>query len=91
VATKAGGTLNLGLELDESSIGVLGGLGGGGGPGLASGCCRNGGLGGSECAYFPASGLGGGALNFGGGGPRGGEGSRGGEGALWLCTCDLRA
>lgn len=67
----------------ESSIGVFGGLGGGGGPGFDTDveCIRAVGLL-FVCAYLPAPSYGGGAANLGGGGPLGGEGSRGGVGSL---------
>jgi hypothetical protein len=64
-------------------LGVFGGLGGGGGPGLATdGACPRAGNLLFVFAYFPASGSGGGAANLGGGGPLGGDGSRGGVGSL---------
>jgi hypothetical protein len=80
---NGGGTPN--LEPDspgsyESSTGIFGGLGGGGGPGLEIAAGRPGGLS-LVLAYLPASGNGGGAANLGGGGPLGGEGSRGGVGS----------
>lgn len=81
---KGGGTPNLGLS--SSLTGVLGGRGGGGGPGLATldeARARLGG-GGGWFANLPASAIGGGALNTGLGGPGGGDGSRGGEGGAGL-------
>jgi len=75
---KGGGTGN--LEGASSSIGVLGGLGGGGGPGFArlfeAARALEGRLGGAWWASFPASAIGGGTLNRGGGGAGGGEGER---------------
>lgn len=79
----------------ESSTGVFGGLGGGGGPGLDTdvAAARPGGLL-LACANLPASGKGGGAANLGGGGPLGGEASRGGVGSRGVgstLVIDLRA
>ena len=77
---NGGGTPNLGFASDSSSIGVFGGLGGGGGPGLVTlddARCLAGSTGAAECANFPASAIGGGALNFTTG--RGGEGVRAGD------------
>lgn len=67
------------------SSGVLGGRGGGGGPGLAklepeAARLRDGRLGPGIWAYFPASAIGGGARNLG----RGGDGSRLGD---WAGDC----
>jgi hypothetical protein len=94
---KGGGTPN--LEPDspgsyDSSTGVFGGLGGGGGPGFeiepAWTLEALGGL--VTWASLPASANGGGAANLGGGGPRGGEGSRGGVGSrAGSFTTDLLA
>lgn len=84
---KGGGTPNLDPVSPgsyESSIGVFGGRGGGGGPAFDDACGRDGALL-LVCANFPASARGGGAANRGGGGPLGGEGSLGGVGSL--CTC----
>lgn len=65
----------------KSSFGVFGGRGGGGGADwleIDVACGRPGvGLG-FELSSLPASAKGGGAANFGGGGPLGGDGSRGG-------------
>ena len=68
-------------------MGVLGGRGGGGGPG-AEDTCR---CAGSSWAYFPASGNAGGALKRGAGGG-GGVGSCGGVGSLCISSVlpDLR-
>lgn len=83
---NGGGTPNLGFD-SSSSIAVLGGLGGGGGPGFArfdDALGLEGNAGPEILANLPASASGGGALNFG----RGGDGERscggdaGGEGAL---------
>ena len=78
---KGGGTPNLGLLSPSSSIGVLGGRGGGGGPGVATfdvALGRPGSLGGAAApAYLPASASGGGALNW--KCARGGEGVRSGD------------
>lgn len=70
--------MNFGAASMLSSIGVFGGLGGGGGPGLTifeldRGLPGSGGA--AVLAYFPASAKGGGALNFG----RGGDGVRSGD------------
>jgi hypothetical protein len=79
---KGGGTPNLTPDDFSSSFaGVFGGRGGGGGPGFATfddALALFGGAGG-RFANFPASAIGGGALNTGFGGPGGGEGSRGGD------------
>jgi hypothetical protein len=59
------------------SIGIFGGLGGGGGPAFGAfddALGLDGGAGASEFAYLPASAIGGGALNR-----RGGEGVRCGD------------
>ena len=77
---KGGGTLNFGLVSGSSSMGVFGGLGGGGGPGLARfevARCLAGRTGAAVLANFPASAIGGGALNFSVG--CGGEGVRAGD------------
>lgn len=61
-------------------MGVFGGLGGGGGPGLLAldvARCLEGSTGGLILANFPASAMGGGALNLRAG--RGGEGVRAGD------------
>ena len=79
---KGGGTPNLCVGWSSSSMGVLGGLGGGGGPGLATldeARCLAGGAGAAVCANLPASAIGGGALNFSAGPPRGGDGVRSGD------------
>lgn len=63
-----------------SSIGVFGGLGGGGGPTFAAAegaLGVEGGAGALELAYLPASAIGGGALNLSAG--RGGDGVRSGD------------
>ena len=85
----------------SSSIGVLGGRGGGGGPGftlLETALCLDGGGGAFVPANLPASAIGGGALNFGWGGDgvlsgdfEGGVGCRGGEGAALLTNRLFRA
>jgi hypothetical protein len=72
----------LGLTSASSSIGVFGGLGGGGGPGFFRfefARCLAGRAGVLECANLPASAIGGGALNFNAG--RGGDGVRSGDSA----------
>lgn len=84
--SKGGGTLNLpdggGGDPTPSSMGVFGGLGGGGGPGVAELVARllEGKAGvGRACSWLanlPASASGGGALKRG----LGGEGARGGLG-----------
>lgn len=91
--SNGGGTLNLpdegGGEPGPSSIGVFGGLGGGGGPAFAELVARlldgSAGVGreGSWFANLPASAIGGGALKrgLGGDGARGGLGDR--LGGLW--------
>lgn len=64
---KGGGTPNFGLASASSSIGVFGGLGGGGGPGFRTfeaARLRLGRLGADTCANLPASASGGGALNW---------------------------
>ena len=64
---NGGGTPNFGLVSISSSMGVFGGLGGGGGPGLVkfdTALCLAGGAGVFELAYFPAPSIGGGALNL---------------------------
>jgi len=87
----------------SSSIGVFGGLGGGGGPAFAAveGATNlDGGTGAFELAYLPASTIGGGALNLNAG--RGGDGVRSGDlegdfgdfaegGVVWLSTRLRRA
>lgn len=83
---NGGGTPNLFFGSASSSLGVLGGLGGGGGPGLAKfdvALCRAGRMGVLECANFPASTSGGGALNLYAG--RGGEGVRSGDSGGEFC------
>ena len=63
---KGGGTPNFGLESPSSSMGVFGGLGGGGGPGFVTFETARflfGRLGAGICANLPASASGGGALN----------------------------
>jgi len=72
-----------------SSTGVLGGRGGGGGPGLTilfDVARALAGGGGGWPTNLPASGSGGGAANLGRGGPGGGGGDacRGGEGGMGL-------
>lgn len=79
---KGGGTPNLCVGWSSSSIGVFGGLGGGGGPGFTTfdeARCLAGGAGAAVCANLPASAIGGGALNFNAGPPRGGDGVRSGD------------
>lgn len=77
---NGGGILNLDLDSGSSSMGVFGGLGGGIGPRLVAFECARGfaGMTGAVVwAYFPASAIGGGALNLITG--RGGEGVRAGD------------
>lgn len=81
--------MNLNLGSGSSSIGVFGGLGGGVGPRLvafevARGLAGR--TGAVVCAYFPASAIGGGALNLTTG--RGGEGVRAGDSGGELGWCD---
>ena len=74
---KGGGTPNLGRGPSSSSKGVLGGRGGGVGPGLRTlevALCLVGRLGLGALANLPASAIGGGALNW--NCDRGGEGVR---------------
>lgn len=87
----------------SSSIGLLGGLGGGVGPAFAAvegATGLNGGAGAFELAYLPASAIGGGALNL--NASRGGDGVRSGDlegdvgdfadgGVVWLSTRLRRA
>ena len=64
---NGGGTPNFGFASASSSIGVFGGLGGGGGPGfttLEAARFRFGRVGAAICANLPASASGGGALNW---------------------------
>lgn len=89
---KGGGTPNFGLASGSSSMGVFGGLGGGGGPGLARfelARCLAGRAGAAELANFPASAIGGGALNFSAG--RGGEGVRAGDSGGEFAWYDVEA
>ncbi len=92
---KGGGTPNLGFDSTVSSMGVLGGRGGGGGPGFAVfEAARGRGMivGPLALENFPASGRGGGARNLGGGWPYAGEGSRAGEsGGVSSCGDGLGA
>lgn len=79
----------MGFITGSSSIGVLGGLGGGGGPGLAKfevARCRTGSAGLFVLANFPASASGGGALNLYAG--RGGDGVRPGDSGGEVCRYD---
>ena len=76
---NGGGTANRDFASFSSSIGVLGGLGGGGGPTLTvleTALCLAGGASVVPFANLPASAIGGGALNFNAG--RTGEGVRSG-------------
>lgn len=78
---NGGGTPNRLCDwLELSSIGVFGGRGGGGGPGVTFDVARGrrGTAGPAGSAYLPASAIGGGARNI-RVGAGGGDGSRGGE------------
>lgn len=76
---NGGGTPNFSPFSTVSSIGVFGGRGGGAGPVFDT--TRGRGMFAALLVFanLPASAMGGGALNLGGGGPGGGEGSRAGE------------
>ena len=98
---KAGGTPNLGFWSGSASIGVFGGLGGGGGPAGAAfeaARCVDAGTVALEFANLPASAIGGGALNLGRGGEgvrsgdlEGGLGGFAGDRVMWLSTRLRRA